>query len=335
MVLIYPVILLTLLSTDESRMRLKEGSLYGALVLSVVLTSPVFIWNAMHGWVTIRHTMGQAHMGSASWSLTEPFSFVLAQAALISPFIFVLLVYGVTRCAADGFRLKKQVHIYAFFASAFVFVFFFLKGFHGKVQGNWAVASYVTAIPAAMWVLDEAGGRSGRLLRGLAMAGVVTGVVMSILAYCPWLLEPLGAKRILWGPPYNRVTAWTELGRKVSEVKRKLGPETFIMSDTYQITSELAFYTEGQPVVYNVYTGSRRMNQYDIWPGFGSLSGYNAVYVKGGDTEAEPVVTKLFARCEKEIFPVYYKGMLLKRFSIFRCFDFKGMKGRHPAVERY
>ncbi|MFQ5441402.1 MAG: glycosyltransferase family 39 protein [Thermodesulfobacteriota bacterium] len=334
MVLIYPATFLFLLVSERDRFWLKRPAPYLASVISAIAASPVLIWNLRNGGVTFKHTMGQAHLGSASFSVAEPFGFFASQLGLITPIIFMGLAYGIWRCWRSGRKEKKSVQLYFFFASAFLFFFFLFKGFHGKVQANWAVASYVTALPASIWAFRAAYKKSGskgrRLLAAAAAAGIFMGALGTTVVYCPWLLEPLGAKKILWGPPYNRVTGWTELGQKVSEVKGEMdsrsGARTFIMSDTYQITSELAFYTLGRPVTYNVDTGSRRMNQYDLWGGFEGLKGFDAIYVKGGDAPAEAMVVGAFEGCKKEIFPVYYKGRVLKRFTIFRCLGFKGMK---------
>ncbi len=339
MVLIYPVLFLHLLSSREGRVLFRRPGPYVAGVITTILSLPVFIWNFANGGVTFRHTMGQAHLGDAAFSLREPLDFLGSQAGLFTPLFFIGFVYGVYRCGRKGFGEGDEGCRFVFLASAFVFFFFLFAGFHGKVQANWAIAAYVTALPACVMAFHELWERTlerglGGWRKALAAAAVIAvymGMAGTVVAYCPWLLEPLGARRILWGPPYNRVTAWAELGRKVSEVKKEMeaggqgrGP-VFVMSDTYQITSELAFYTEGQPFTYNMDTGTRRMNQYDLWDGFSGLKGRDAVYVKGGDAGLKKETGAAFESCTKTLFPIYYKGMLLKEFSIFRCRGFRGL----------
>ncbi len=346
MVLIYPTLLLFLLSGKEQRRLLLSPGPYVAGIITTIVSLPVFIWNFANKGVTFRHTLGQAHVGSGGFSIKEPLDFIASQAGLFTPLIFAGFVYGIYRCGRKGFGGRSTAHLFCFFASAFVFFFFLFAGFHGKVQANWAIAAYVTALPAAVWVFQEAYKKSrprgSRVKKTLAVLGVLTvlmGTVGTVIAYCPWLLEPL-APKILWGPPFNRVTSWQKLGDKVSDVKEEMeaeaehdsgGEKIFIMSNTYQITSELAFYTRGQPAAYNVNTGSRRMNQYDLWPGFAALKGHDAIYVKGGNAGLTPRTGAAFRECKKERFPIYYKGRLLKEFSIFRCYGFKGFAA--PARE--
>lgn len=342
-VLLYPVAALYLLSVKEQRRWFKRFEPYGAGIISLVFATPVIYWNISHGQVTIKHTMGQAGTEAAGLSLKSFFDFLGSQAGLVTPLIFAALVYGVIICGAHGFRSKKNGLLLAFFASAPVFLLFLFKSLHGKVQGNWAVASYVTAVPAAVWALSLAYERaaSGRrkIFKALISAGAVLGAVVSILAYFPWPLEAVGARKLISGPPYNRVTGWSALGDKVSVIKRSMDSKdpaqpVFVMSDTYQIASELAFYVEGNPVVYNVDTGSRRMNQYDLWPGFDGFIGQDAIYVKGGTESIEDMVGSAFGRCEREAVRITIREGINKDFSVFRCYGFKGME-RSASHERY
>ncbi|MBI5286400.1 MAG: hypothetical protein HY878_02260, partial [Deltaproteobacteria bacterium] len=116
-----------------------------------------------------------------------------------------------------------------------------------------------------------------------------------------------------------------------------------IFSDTYQVTSELAFYVPGNPITYNINIG-RRVNQYDLWPGLGTdlksvpFKGKDGIYVKWGDAQMDKKVEEAFDRCERE--PTLYihrygrpapAPMLrgnqgpVREFTIFRCYNFKGL----------
>lgn len=338
MVLLYPFIAVFLISSKEHRFWFLKPQPYVAGALSLIAAAPVIFWNIAHGQVTIKHTMGQAHVGAAGFSFGPFFEFLGAQAGLLTPIIFLGLLYGMWRCAYTGFKENNSDLKLVFFTSAPLFLFFLFKSLHGKVQANWAIAAYVTAMPASVWayygLYERLGAAGKKALKAVTAFGLILGIAASFVVYFPMALEPLGAKKILWGPPYNRVTGWAQLGDKVSAVKDELGKDTFVMSDTYQITSELALYTKGNPIAYNADTGGRRMNQYDLWPGPDGLKGYNAVYVKGGNADAEAAVSVGFSECRKELFTVYYKGKSLKEFSIFRCYGFKGMKSVN-ADKRY
>lgn len=336
MVLLVPCLVLFFLVSKAQRRWILRPEPYVAGLVSLVFATPVILWNIINGQVTIRHTMGQAHLGEGALSLVDGLEFVGAQAALLTPLVFGFIAYGVWRSFSKGLREKRDELLFVFFTSAPIFAFFVVKSLHGKVQANWAVASFVTAFPAAVWALSELYERRRRPAAFLAAAAVVMGLVFSLLAYFPWLLEPLGAKKVLTGPPYNRVIGWEELGADVTRIRGEMGGDgalPFVVSDAYQIASELALYVEGNPVVYNVNTGKRRMNQYDLWPGPVGLEGLNAVYVKGDDAALDPAVNDAFTSCEKELVESHWGERAVKKFTAFRCYGFKGF--RAGAIESY
>ena len=330
MVLLVPCLALFLLASREKRRWFKRPEPYIAGLISLAFAAPVILWNIVHGQVTIKHTMGQAQLGEGGLSFVDGLEFVGAQAALLGPIIFAAVVYGVWMAFARGVREKRDELLLVFFTSAPLFIFFVLKSLHGKVQANWAVAAFVTAFPAAVWAAGRLYETRRSLVVFLSAAALVIGVAASFFTYFPWLLEPLGVKKVLTGPPFNRVVGWAELGISVSRIKNEMSGESepFIISDTYQTASELALYVEGNPVVYNPRIGERRMNQYDLWPGPEGFLGRDAIYVKAGDSELDSEVKAAFANCDKELLVINWQDRPVKEFSAYRCYGFKGFEAR-------
>ncbi len=341
MVLLLPGIFLYLTASKAKRGLLVRKGPYMAATLAVVFASPVIIWNLGHDQVTIKHVMGQAHLSEGlRVSLKDGLEFLGSQAGLLTPPVFIGLLYGLIVAGISGWREQREERLYLFFISAFVFLFFLLKSFQGKVQANWAVAAYIGAFPAAVKVFDDlyskAGASGKRLFAAGSVLAVVVAVTATVILHYPGVLLSSRMDRLYSRPPYNRVLGWRELGRSVSEVYREMKKQgdTFIMSDTYQVTSLLAFYTEGNPVTYNVNTGSRRMNQYDLWPGMEGLEGDNALYVKEGAVGMEPRIKKAFDRCDRTVLEIYRFDVHVRDFSLFRCYNFGGL-GAMPLNNRY
>jgi undecaprenyl-diphosphatase len=83
---------------------------------------------------------------------------------------------------------------------------------------------------------------------------------------------------------------------------------------------------DSHPVTYCINLG-RRMNQYDLWPGFEGFTGNNGVFVRmSGKLPAE--VGRAFERCEKQSILIRTKQNKKVKFTIFKCYDFKGIKMR-------
>ena len=74
------------------------------------------------------------------------------------------------------------------------------------------------------------------------------------------------------------------------------------------------------------------MNQYDLWPGFSELLHHNAIFVTIGNRLVPQKVAGAFERTEKRLFTVYEKDKKIRDYSIFLCYDFKGMTEERPGT---
>ena len=333
MALIYPCLFLFLLFSKEDRLWFKKKEPYIAFIISLIIFSPVILWNIQHDFVTLRHTMGQAHVERGPiLSPASAIEFLGSQIGLLTPFIFLVVVYGIIKTGIIGFKHGRRDHMLLFFTSAPVFLFFVIKSLQAEVEANWAAPAYF----AAFISIGIYGGIYERFhdkkwfKAGFAIT-LFIGFLATVITHFPGLLKLVGVRDLEAKAPINRIIAWEELGLKVggiySNMTEKKG--TFIFSDTYQMTSELAFYVPGNPVAYNINLGNRRMNQYDIWEGFDSLTGKDAVYVKGGEAELETILEDAFEACVKEPVFIAYRGdLIVRKASIFRCYNFKGITAK-------
>jgi membrane-associated phospholipid phosphatase len=320
MAFFYVCAFLYLLSSRESRMLLMTKGPYIALFASLVVFSPVIIWNAGHDWVTFRHTAGQAHIAEGLRISTGSFiKFLASQTGVITPILFALMATSVWRL-----RKGKEGRILFWFLVP-VFVFFLLKSIQAKVQANWAMPGYITGIVAFAAIYIKGFPSAGRIKKILIAGSVLMALLVTSVAHYPSIVG-LPVKF----DPSARLDGWRELGEEVSEVygQMSMNRPVFIFSDRYQISSQLAFYVKGQPVTYcaNI---KRRMNQYDLWPGFGDLLHYDAIFVRSGNARLPKNIASAFQKVEKKVFTAYTKRHVkIRDYTIFVCYDFKGMKER-------
>ena len=295
---------------------------YIALLLSLVIFSPVIIWNMNHGWVALRHEGGHAMLSEGfRISAKEFFSFLGSQFGVITPILFFLVIDGGLRNYFTG-RLP-QVRRLLFWFWAPVLGFFLLKSLQGKVQANWAMNAYITAFIAAS---DHMLGRGyiKKISRPVLIAAFSLAIIVTAVAHYPSVINlPFKID------PSSRLRGWEELGLKMDKVYSDMiasqGQDVFIFSDKYQVSSELAFYMSKKPVTYCVNLG-RRMNQYDIWGGINNLIGYDAIFVRMDQTSFPEKLKSAFDKYEKETFTVYENGKVLRVYTIFRCYGFKGVQ---------
>jgi hypothetical protein len=122
------------------------------------------------------------------------------------------------------------------------------------------------------------------------------------------------------------------LGAAVGKLRETPEKAAFLVSDGYQIASELAFYVPRQPTVYNVNLG-RRMNQYDVWGGLESMKGRDALFVTSGDREIpEGMRDHCDATHKLQVLETFHRGQVAQVFSIFACRSYSGNDFRSARI---
>lgn len=327
-----------LISSAPHRRLLRTAAPYVALLLSVIIFLPVIVWNAQHDWVTVRHTAGQAHVADGlRVSIKSFIEFAGSQLGVVTPVIFVLMMGALWKIRSPltpplpplvrgGEEGEGK---FLFWFSVPVVVFFFAKSLQGKVQPNWAMTGYITGIIAFSKVFLDGWKMKRPSLKALVITGIALSLLLTVVAHYPSKFH-LPPKL----DPSSRLRGWNDLGRQIQEYHEEMQKRgnVFIFSDSYQTASELAFYVKGHPATYCVNLG-RRMNQYDLWPGFHNLIHYNGIFVTIGDVELHPRIGDAFQSCERRVVKVHDKERILREFTVFLCYDFKGI-GKEP-IGRY
>ncbi len=338
--LIYPSFFLFLLCSPSDRRWLIRPGPYIAFFISLIFFIPEILWNMKYDWVTFRHVLGQTHVAEGFVINFSDFGdFIASQAAILSPLIFLGVLYGIYRSVIEGIR-GSRVHLLLFFTSAPLLLFFITKSLQGKVQANWAALVYVTGIIAGVVALEKAVAMRRRFTRNkgaakpFAIAALLVGILFTVITYYPKAVAVTGYKLHV-KLPVSKLLGWQEVGERAGVVYGKLsekGP-AFVLSDRYQIASELAFYMPGNPVTYNANFG-RRMNQYDLWPGFHGLVGQNALYVEWQEGPLRSELSEMFASCDTgQRVEIVRDSEPIRLIMLYSCYDFKGAE--RSSVEKW
>lgn len=328
----------------------------GLGVVMLVLTSaPVLIWNHQQGWPTVRHLLG--HVGFAEpggadpafapppaaprpflerWSPAWLPVFVGTQLGMVGPLLALGLWAGY--CAwrgLGGAEPGANGRWYLTALAAPILLFYAAVALVAEPEGNWPMAGFVTLVPLAAWAgVDAAralvaGGRRS-VAHGLWRAGLIYGLVamVGLLLLGPasqlpvvgsWV--PLG--RLEQGP---RLAAGVEAWR--AALAEQTGREPMVIAMHYGAASHLAFYLSGQPATFCTQSrfGGRPTN-HDYWPvtnlDRADLLGRDAILI-GGIPEQW---AKIFTRVEDlGIVP----GLERRGVRGFRGLEYRGF-GRSPA----
>lgn len=340
------------------RQRLKSAGPYVALGLMGLCLSGVVYWNAIHDWVSIRHT---AHIGSGGANtigraLTHFGEFAGGQMGLVSPVLFVLYLWAVM-VLARRFRRNRDA-AFLFLNFGVLFGFYALVSFFRKPLPNWPVAAYLAAAPAFAWVWTERGRRPWA--RKVLTAGIVMGCVLGVAVRSTDLVYAVAAAFTNAGDrpdrihlaglsidpdkdPTNHMRGGRELGAALSRRLEAYGSEKpFIFSNRYQLTAWTAFYTKGHPQTYCIDPDNkRRFNQYDLWGGWDELIGRDALFVTGGgDLKAAYFIHQMVqagafesGECVETV-EVWRGKTLVRTFTISEMRGYTGAL-RGPTVKKY
>lgn len=337
MIIFVPCLLGYLCASPAARRYLLRPEPYGAALLGGLCAIPVFVWNRQHGWVSAQHVMGQAGLAHEAMQASAKtfFEFLGSQIGVVSPLLFVALVAAMMRCARLGIRQRREEQLLLFVFSAPVLLAFLLWSFVDKVQANWAAPAYLTGMVAlAGWWDEELQNTRGcegrRRLLGRIAVVLCSGLLIVAVEHFPAMLPTMGIRVPVGMDPTARLHGWKQLGEAVE--KHVTNNAHFIMSDQYQIASELAFYVAGQPQIYNINLG-RRMNQYDVWGGLDMLRGRDGLFVTSGDGDAPQSLQDACESMQRvELVQPLYLGRVAQTFSIFQCNRYQGLRSPPVAI---
>lgn len=328
--LLLPAIFLYLLLSPTARATwLRRPQPYLAGVIALLVFFPFVWWNHTHQnafWIHI-HSMGSRSSGhdGAKWLLR----FLGDQAVLLSPLVFLTYLYALYDGARRGVKEHDDAILFLWCPSVVVFGATLLVALRSKVEGNWAVAAYVTglilvsAIFVRLWQWRGAGGRVW-----VGVSGCVA-VVLAMTALFPSLLYSVGLK---FPKPAqdrtNELYGWQRLADRVAREAAAMGGTPFVFGTNYRMPSEAAFYLPGQPQTYSLFLNDRA-SEYLFWENPDALKGRDAIYLNDSDKPDHfDDLRAVFAHIEPQPPLRLYRNppyrTPIRTIQIVRCYGFQG-----------
>lgn len=240
-----------------SRVHFRRATFWVMLATALLFLAPAVIWNIQHHWPTSRWLLARGGLDKGG-GLHPGFAldFLGAQAGVISPFLFLGLIF--VFCRPRWWRALQPATGYAAALFLPLFGLYLLLSFHYRGQPNWTAAAYIGGVLllTAEW-LDLVRRRPSR--RWLCLAALVVATLeTAILLETRWLHLP--HKR----DPLDRARGSRDLAAQV-QLWQKVTGAKFIIADHYMTAALLSFYLPGQPEVF-VPIEPRPRDQLELWP---------------------------------------------------------------------
>jgi len=276
-----------------ARAHLRRPGPYLALLINLLCSLPVLIWNGQHHWITVKHVASHGGIGKAAAPWTKHLSWLLefigTEFVLLNPWFFVATLIALVALWRTARRDLRQV--YFFCMGTPVFLLYVLLALKSRVQPNWIAPSVLPMFCVMVLYWESRFREQPRLLKLWLASGLGFGLVMVAVIHNTSLIGKLvGHPLPTQVDPLRRVRGWSELARMVGNARNQLareGKPVFVIGEHYGITSLLTFYqpeararVKDSPMVY-CQPSAKPTSQYYFWPGYEAThSGQNALYVR-------------------------------------------------------
>jgi 4-amino-4-deoxy-L-arabinose transferase-like glycosyltransferase len=328
-----------LLFCKEKRKWLSRKEPYLAFILALIVFSPVIIWNASRDWATFKYNLGMRYVSSdASLKFKYFLEYIGGQAFILSPFLFLGSLAGISHCGYRGIRSDDR-YLFLFFPSVLILFMFGIYSWFDRVAPHWVACGYLTSFIALPGLF--LGEERKNIYRNFWIAIVSLAIFMTFLIHIiplyPKIFTSLTRSKKGSVNEINIfLSGWMEdLGKKISLIKKEMAEDTFILCRGFALASYVAFYTDGQYETYSIGQTTPHGHAYEYWSDFNSLLGKDAIFVKEGEKEGS-YVEKLkvaFGEIKKEpVLEIRRNGQVIKRFSIWRCYNFKGFEQKTGSI---
>ena len=287
-----------------------------AVLLALIMVSPVLVWNAQHDWVSFRY-QGQ-HGAGSGWHVAEVARFALVQLLAFGP----LLLWGLSGHSKHGaLRL--------FFALPWLVLAYLAGG--GSSLPHWTAPAWVALAPFAGVALARFryghGDRGRQRLRARILAALVFAQGLGCAALL-WLMLSAGAPFLprTWdntavgANPFAELYGWDQAGARAVSLTQAQGLRS-VSVQNWTLASRLGWVTRPLPV----HVLDAGFSQFSIWAGDLPV-GASTLLVDNSLLAFEtPLGPHGFADCQLlDTLDARHGGAPVARFRFYACHGWAG-----------
>lgn len=302
-VMLAPGLLVFLLITPKHRRWLVTPWPYAALVIAMVILSPVVVWNAQHGWVAFRYQSVRLGAGQTG-SIGESLRFLMYELLFVGVVLLPAAIAGSVALLIRATRKRQAFD--AAIAVAFLgpIAFFAARSLTLQINQSWAWFLWPIGILALALALPW--NAEPKRIAALIAAVVATGVpVVAALLYHATF------DRSVWfgaGDPLGQDAGYDQMANDVLEIAR-YGGISWIATTDYRTYAELQWHIgKSIPVI--------QVNERSRFLGFAPLDtsklASRALYVHRPDAAVDLDAT----RTPLVMVPVRWRGVEMQQVAV-------------------
>lgn len=303
-VLLAPAILLWVVASPALRPWLRRPHLYLAGLLALLLFSPVLLWNAENGWISLIKQASRTGQASLSRLLVFEAELIGGQLGLATPIIAILCGAGIVLAIRRSWGRTPGWLLLAGLSAlpALVFVHHALGE---RVQANWPGIIY----PAASIAACGLGPAWQRWMR----PAIALGLAMTLVVWVQATLAPAALPMRL-DPTLLRLGGWQALADDVAAAARRENAR-FVASDNYGHAALLARLVPPDIIVLGL---EDRWSLFRLTDARAALAGQTGLLLRSTRRDNRPDLHNWSSLVELETLDRARNGMTAEGFRLYR-----------------
>jgi len=218
----------------EARRAWSPAAALALLLALVAVIAPNLVWNATHGFATVRHIGA-----NASWDVARPDhvlqvgEFLLSQFGVFGPIPFVVLIVGAALAARRRAMDPADRLLLCFVLPPLAIVT--AQALVSRANANWAAAAYLpAAVLVAAWLLR-------RRARGWFIAALATQAAVAA-ALLVFVVQPRAAEAVGLANSFKRAKGWAATTDRVLDQAIGAGNYSAIAVNNRMLFHAMAYY---------------------------------------------------------------------------------------------
>ena len=231
-------ILLFVLVSRERRRWLALWQLWAGALIALFVVVPNIVWNAGHGWSTIRFQGGRLGETETAGNLLE---LLAAQALFLGPPLALLTLVGAAMFFLAPRSVGRGALALPLLTSLPAWLYFLVRAINARVEANWVLPVWPMLTLVGVWAATRAwnAGWARTLAASGRVAQGVFGAASLALVYAQMVFQPFDVPAV---DRSRELRGWADLRAEIEALATGAGAGSIVTVGDYGLTGQLATY---------------------------------------------------------------------------------------------